>query len=973
MDALLVHVTTAFGCVLRATAQGVAAAAVILAVQAILRRRLPAQWQYGLWFIVLLRLALPWTPESPLSLFNVVSRNPVESLEAAAPAFSAAGERTQFIERPVASAPLEAALTRPAALSWTAWARAHGMETAALIWLAGIGVFAARVLAVNARFSRRVLQSRPLRDPALLAVLDDCKRTMGVRADVTMVATDAVDAPVLFGFMRPRVLFPERMLDHIEPAAFRYAVLHEMAHLRRYDILVNWLAAAVHAVHWFNPALWYVFHRMRTDRELACDALVLSRSRPEETQRYGTAILDLFEQTRRFRRLPGVIGILEDQSQLKRRITMIALFKKPGTRWSVLAALLAAALSVVTLTNARAQDGPAAARLRANCQNKLKQLGLVCKMFANENRSAFPRLNAQPGRLMFVPEEVYPEYLTDPNVMNCPAVKRVPAELIDDESYFYLGFATTNEEQGLAFAAAYEAAAKEGRTLGEDLPVPPGGPAGLDKIHPLREGIERFFITDINDPAASAMTQSTIPTIVERPGHHSPDGGNVLFMDGHVEFIKYPGKYPMTEPFIKALEKLDALSNLPPTPPPAPEKAAQPSGGIGGMRRGRGAAAEPPAVAETEQPRVGKGSPELESKLDTPVSLEFQDTHIVEVVDFLSQTYDLNIVLDFRVVRPPDPDRHRVRGSANLPPGDKTGEAAEPDQGEKPAADASGELSQTYVTDGRIPRIKLQQISLREAIGAILRPLSLDFEVLPNHIFVSTPQMLNAATQPDDLKRIEEERAKFVVPPDANDAERVRQRVQGRRRTASAAALPGISAPPPAPEEAAQSPEESAGAAAAESPGVVESEQRPAEKGSPKLEAKLDQPVSAEFEDTHIAEIADFISSTWDLNIVLDSRVIRPPDPDRHRVRRSAKLRPGEAAEKPAEPAQGEAPAADASGNPTQTYVTDGKVPYIKVNNVSLRELIETILRQLGLDFQVRPDHIFVSTPQLLNAATQPT
>jgi prepilin-type N-terminal cleavage/methylation domain-containing protein/prepilin-type processing-associated H-X9-DG protein len=72
-------------------------------------------------------------------------------------------------------------------------------------------------------------------------------------------------------------------------------------------------------------------------------------------------------------------------------------------------------------------------------------------------------------------------------------------------------------------------------------------------IYRMREGIERFLITDINNPAASALAQSEVPAMFDqvkyavRDFNHVPGGGNVLYMDGHVEFIKYPGKFPMTQ------------------------------------------------------------------------------------------------------------------------------------------------------------------------------------------------------------------------------------------------------------------------------------------------------------------------------------------------------------------------------------------------------------------------------------------
>jgi len=86
-----------------------------------------------------------------------------------------------------------------------------------------------------------------------------------------------------------------------------------------------------------------------------------------------------------------------------------------------------------------------------------------------------------------------------------------------------------------------------------------GGSGGGSKVLKLREGIERFFITDINNPAASAQAQSILPVMWDTYGsfanaastgggavfNHVPGGCNVLYMDGHVAFIRYPGDFPI--------------------------------------------------------------------------------------------------------------------------------------------------------------------------------------------------------------------------------------------------------------------------------------------------------------------------------------------------------------------------------------------------------------------------------------------
>jgi len=92
-----------------------------------------------------------------------------------------------------------------------------------------------------------------------------------------------------------------------------------------------------------------------------------------------------------------------------------------------------------------------------------------------------------------------------------------------------------------------------------DLGGLPGG--NNINIMRLREGIERFLITDINNPASSAQAQSQISVAYDffsqetDEFNHVPGGSNVLFMDGHVEFIRYPGKAPVT-PLIGALNGL---------------------------------------------------------------------------------------------------------------------------------------------------------------------------------------------------------------------------------------------------------------------------------------------------------------------------------------------------------------------------------------------------------------------------------
>ncbi|WP_356711137.1 M56 family metallopeptidase [Paenibacillus sp. CECT 9249] len=88
------------------------------------------------------------------------------------------------------------------------------------------------------------------------------------------------------------------------------------------------------ALHWFNPILWYAYYRMRADREIACDALVLSRIRPGESGAYGHAMIKLLEDVSELSRQPFTASFSGSKKQLQRRIAMIAKYRPQTFRWS---------------------------------------------------------------------------------------------------------------------------------------------------------------------------------------------------------------------------------------------------------------------------------------------------------------------------------------------------------------------------------------------------------------------------------------------------------------------------------------------------------------------------------------------------------------------------------------------------------------------------------------------------------------
>jgi prepilin-type processing-associated H-X9-DG protein len=197
-----------------------------------------------------------------------------------------------------------------------------------------------------------------------------------------------------------------------------------------------------------------------------------------------------------------------------------------------------------------------ASSFHSTCESNLKRMGIVNKIHANDSQGeVYPPLSSEGGRIMCDSDAVYPDYTNDPIFYTCPARGPADPELFfDDEHYVYLSHLVVNDFDVQQFATAYAEVIGVGGDLGEDFEVTS---SYGDSLFRLREGIERFLITDINNPASGISAQSTTPVMLEWPENHEGNsGGHVLFMDGHVEWMSYPGDFPMTESTIGTLRAL---------------------------------------------------------------------------------------------------------------------------------------------------------------------------------------------------------------------------------------------------------------------------------------------------------------------------------------------------------------------------------------------------------------------------------
>ncbi len=138
---------------------------------------------------------------------------------------------------------------------------------------------------------------------------------------VTLCTSDAIRVPAAMGYFRPIVVFPSWAVAEIPPAELHGILLHELAHLRRYDDWTNLAQKIVKAIFFFHPAVWFIESRLTLEREMACDDAVLAAN--FSARAYAESLVGLAEKSFLRRGVQLAQAAVGQVQQLKFRLAEI--------------------------------------------------------------------------------------------------------------------------------------------------------------------------------------------------------------------------------------------------------------------------------------------------------------------------------------------------------------------------------------------------------------------------------------------------------------------------------------------------------------------------------------------------------------------------------------------------------------------------------------------------------------------------
>lgn len=229
------------------------------------------------------------------------------------------------------------------------------------VWVTGSLMALLSLAAGWSRFALWVRSGRPVREAVWVQDVNALRRRLGIRQAVRLVESPRAQTAMVGGVFRPVIMLP--MNARAWTAERRKTVLtHELIHIRRFDVLRQWLGGVALALYWFHPLSWLAARGAALSREQACDEGVLLLGTPASA--YARHLLELAAQPTAE---PGALALpMVQRSQLERRVVDILAPRRPGPG-GLFALVLCTLLIVSGLATAVSQPMSSADAYAASC------------------------------------------------------------------------------------------------------------------------------------------------------------------------------------------------------------------------------------------------------------------------------------------------------------------------------------------------------------------------------------------------------------------------------------------------------------------------------------------------------------------------------------------------------------------------------------------------------------------------------
>jgi len=345
-----VNLSSVFKMVLLSSVIGSIVTIIIFAIKGLFKTKLNATWQYYIWFLLIIRLIMPSGFETPLSKFNI---------------FTFTNERVQVSQNlsKITTNNVENYVENSGKVSKSKLEEKSNLKeskandlnyyfnVASIVWAVGVAFITLIISSINGVLFFKVNKQPFCKDVDTIKVFEKCKSIMNISRFIPIVYDRCINTPSLFGAIKPKILINPDLIYKLSFKEKKYIFLHELSHFKRKDIFISWIMLFCGILNWFNPIIWFAFHRMWEDSEIACDAYVLSYLEKKERKEYGETIIALVKFVSDIKWISGTTGIISGKANIRRRIIMIKNFKKNSCKGIIISICLLIAVCMIGITN----------------------------------------------------------------------------------------------------------------------------------------------------------------------------------------------------------------------------------------------------------------------------------------------------------------------------------------------------------------------------------------------------------------------------------------------------------------------------------------------------------------------------------------------------------------------------------------------------------------------------------------------
>ena len=268
----------------------------VLAFRRVFHNKTRPALRFGLWLLLLLRLTVPFTVNSAIHLIVLPASQPTEAVAARTEA-SAQPIRPATVTNPTAmptGAPDAAKAPTEEAQAERAPAAGLGVsQWLVILWAVGAAAFLVRRVWMRGLLAARVRTSARAPDPETQREFRQLCQEMHIRRPVRLLEMEDITSPALTIGPRPTVLLPSFLTEKGRARERRFALLHELTHLRRGDDLILLWYGVLRCLWWFHPVVYLMEKPFRMDMESACDARAVRGMSRQEKLAYAALLLEL--------------------------------------------------------------------------------------------------------------------------------------------------------------------------------------------------------------------------------------------------------------------------------------------------------------------------------------------------------------------------------------------------------------------------------------------------------------------------------------------------------------------------------------------------------------------------------------------------------------------------------------------------------------------------------------------------------